>query len=204
MPPKVATVMKAVKAFSDFIIYSMIVIDTGVDVLNTLDLYASLDAGLIQYVELDEYLQSIILYSNNDELVAAAEDVRYALSDDFCRTVSEIGMVAGNISEGAFTAAYTAILAKSGPLGWSIYLGWSLGNLISNIGKIDEELLKVIAYGENSASYTKYIKNNLTYDTSSYYERNDEVVYGLQILGQLRIVSEDKYAEIANQRSVWT
>lgn len=202
MPPKVATAMKAVKALSDFITYSMIVIDTGVDVLNTLDLYASLDAGLIQYVELDEYLESIILYSDEDELVAAAEDVRYALSDDFCRTVSEIGMVAGNISEGAFTAAYTAILAKSGPLGWAIYLGWSLGNLISNTGKIDEELLKVIAYGESSVSYTKYIKNNLTYDTSSYYERNDDVVYGLQILGQLRIVGEDKYAEIANQRSV--
>lgn len=202
MPPKVATAMKAVKAFSDFITYSMIAIDTGVDVLNTLDLYASLDAGLIQYVELDEYLESIILYSDNDELVTAAEDVRYALSDDFCRTVSEIGMVAGNISEGAFTAAYTAILAKSGPLGWAIYLGWSLGNLISNTGKIDEELLKVIAYGESSVSYTKYIKNRLTYDTSSYYERNDDVVYGLQILGQLRIIGEDKYAEIANQRSV--
>lgn len=201
MPSKVITAMKVVKAFSDVVTYGTIIIDTGIDVSDTLDLYASLNVGLIQYVELDEFLESIILYSENSDLKLAAKDVRLALSNDFARSVSEGLMITQNIGEGVATTVYTYALTHTGPLGWAIYLGWGLGNLISNTNTIDEELLKVIAYGDSAVSYGKYLKWRLNYDTPYYYECDESLLNEFQILGQLRIVGEDKYAEVANERS---
>ncbi|MBQ2744087.1 MAG: VWA domain-containing protein [Lachnospiraceae bacterium] len=200
MPSKVTTAMKAINAFNNVISYGTIVIGTGADVLETLDLYGALDIGMIQYVELDEFLESIILYSDNSELVLAATDVRYALSEDFARSISEIGMVVGDLGEGAYTAALTFALSKCGPIGWAIGLGWSLGDLMSNTSTVNEELLKVIAYGDAGVSYRKKLENRLPYETPLYYQCNVSLLTELQLLGQLRVVGEDKYAYAQNER----
>lgn len=200
MSPKVTTAIKAVKAFNDAITYGIIIADNGVSVYETLEMYASLDIGFTQYVELDEFLESIITHSDNYELILAATDVRYALSNDFLKAISEVGMLTENAYDAVYTAALTYVLTHSGPIGWSIYLSWNLSQLITNAGVVNEELLKVIAYGDGSVSYAKHLENRLAYETPLYYQCNESLLVELQLLGQLRVVGEDKYANTQNER----
>ncbi len=200
LPSKVKTGIKGIKYFNNFITYGIIAVDTGMDILETLDIYASIDVGLTQYFELDELLEAIILYSENEELVLAALDARFALSDDLLEFSSAISDAMNEFYYGTYKAAVTYLLVEGGPIGWAIYIGGSLGDLISGTSIVNEELLKVIAYGDASVSYTKYLDNRLTYQTDYYYLCNDSILLELQILGQLRIVGEDKYASTQNER----
>ncbi len=64
-------------------------------------------------------------------------------------------------------------------------------------------MLKVIAYGDAAAAYSKSLEDAVRYDCSPYYYICDEsMLIELQILAQLRVVGEDKYAETSNERSL--
>ena len=191
----------AINKYGNAISYGLIILDTGMNIANTLDLYASMNTGLIQYTEIYNYLDEIVCNSNISELVNAANDVKYALSDDFSKCISEIGMVSGNIGEGATSLAYYMALAEAGPLGWAISIGGCLGNLIFKTGSVDKELLKVIAYGDSASSYSKRCSYKLKKDTDIYYYVDDIYDLGtIQLLGQLRVVGEDQYAYSASKR----
>lgn len=91
-------------------------------------------------------------------------------------------------------------LCKLGPIGWAAYLGWGLGNLASGTGKIDEKALGIIACGNGAKCYTERIREHLSSDTGGFYMCPEELKGQLQLLGQLRIVGEDKFCETAKSR----
>lgn len=197
--PKVKEKLKkAGKCFT----YGIFAIDVGTNTLETLELYAALDVGYTQYVELEELFSAISIYSDNEELKSAAIDVKYAISDDFSKCISEMGTIMGDIGESGLELAYLLTISKVGTVGLALSAGWSIGDMIFNTGTINEELLKVIAYGDVAVAYSESLEDAIRYDCSPYYYICDEsMLTELQILGQLRVVGEDKYAETSNERS---
>lgn len=201
LPSKAVTAIKTLKAFNDFLTYGMIVLDTSCNIADTLEIYSSINAGVLQYTELKSFLEAITANSNIEEMREAAKDVKYALEDDMDKILVELSDILYDVESGLLTTEATLILTHTGPLGWAIYLGWTLGNLISNTGEIDEKLLGVIALGDSAKCYAENIKKELSKDTMQYYMITENTNKELQLLAQLRIVGEDKYAEVSNCRS---
>ncbi len=186
--------------------YGTIAVETYEDINEAINLFASLDTGLIQAAQLDEFLVAV-MQSENEWLGLAAIDVSKALEDDSLQMVSQLGMIAEDFGSGASNVAVTMILSKCSFFGWSIGLGWSIGDMISNVSSINQELLVVIAYGDGAVCMARNIDNYFSVigtseNNSSYYECDSMIQPELQVLGQLRIVGEDKYAEVAGDRGI--
>lgn len=186
---------------NSFLTYGLIALDTGVSVLDTVSIYGGLDAGFMQCAEIDEFLESIIENSDVKEMREAASDVKEMLEDDSKKMINGALSVAEDIfTHGIVNAGVTYTLIHHGPIGWATYLGWGLGNLASGTGKIDEKALSIIAYGNGAKCYSESIKEHLSSDTDSFYMCPEELKGQLQLLGQLKIVGEDKFCETAKSR----
>lgn len=185
---------------NSFLTYGLIALDTGVSVLDTVSIYGGLDAGFMQCAEIDEFLESIIENSDIKEMREAAADVKEMLEDDSKKMINGAWSVLNDVKKGVVTAGVTAVLTHLGPIGWAAYLGWGLGNLASGTGKIDEKALSIIAYGNGAKCYSESIKEHLSSDTDSFYMCPEELKGQLQLLGQLKIVGEDKFCETAKSR----
>lgn len=185
---------------STFLTYGVIVLDTGVSVLDTVSIYGGLDAGFMQCAEVDEFLESIIENSDIEEMREAATDVKEMLEDDSEKMLNEAISIAIDLKKGAINAGVTYALTHLGPIGWAVYLGWGLGNLAFGTGQIDEKALGVIAYGNGAKCYSESIKEQLSNDTDEFYMCPEELKGQLQLLGQLKIVGEDKFCETTNSR----
>ena len=105
-----------------------------------------------------------------------------------------------DVGKGISNTVVIWTLTNLGPIGWATYLGWGLGNLASGTGKIDEKALSIIAYGNGAKCYSESIKEQLSSDTDSFYMCPEELKGQLQLLGQLKIVGEDKFCETAKSR----
>ena len=188
---------------NSFLTYGLIALDTGVSVLDTVSIYGGLDAGFVQCAELDEFLESIIQNSDIKEMREAASDVKKMLEDDSKIMINETESIVADIAKGGATALVTYVLTNIGPIGWAAYLGWGLGNLAFGTGKIDEKALGIIAYGNGAKCYSKSIKEHLSSDTDRFYMCPEELKGQLQLLGQLKIVGEDKFCETAKSRGTF-
>ena len=185
---------------NSFLTYGLIALDTGVSVLDSVSIYGGLDAGFMQCAELDEFLESIIENSDIKEMREADSDVKKMLEDDSEKMYYGALSVVQDVIKGVGTTGVTWTLTHLGPIGWAAYLGWGLGNLASGTGKIDEKALSIIAYGNGAKCYSENIKEHLSSDTSSFYMCPEELKGQLQLLGQLKIVGEDKFCETAKSR----
>ena len=180
--------------------YGLIALDTGVNVLDSVSIYGGFDAGLMQCAEVDGFLDSIIENSDLPELREAAADVKDMLEDDYEVIYNEVWAIGQDIGEGIVNALVNVALTSTGPFGWATSLGWGLGNLLSGTGSIDEKALSVIVYGNGAKCYSESIQEHLSSDTSDFYMCTEELKGQLQLLGQLKIVGEDKFCETANCR----
>ena len=185
---------------STFLTYGVIALDTGVSVLDTVSIYGGLDAGFMQCAEVDEFLESIIENSDIKEMREAATDVKEMLEDDSEKMYYGALSVVQDVIKGAGTTGVTWTLTHLGPIGWAVYLGWGLGNLAFGTGQIDEKALGIIACGNGAKCYSESIKEHLSSDTDRFYKCPEELKGQLQLLGQLKIVGEDKFCETAKSR----
>lgn len=201
LPSKVVKGIKVYKAFNDFLTYGMIAVNTGCSIWETVSIYGGIDAGIIQCEELDEFLELIVENSDISELRDAATHVKYVLESDTDRILVQTSAILKDLEKGLIATDVTLILTNTGPLGWAIYIGLGLGNLISNTGEIDEKMLGVIACGNSADCYSDYVKKQLSIDTGTYYRFPKDVAGEIQLIAQLRIVGEDRYAEAADDRS---
>lgn len=181
--------------------YGIIALDTGISVLDTVSIYGGLDAGFMQCAEIDEFLESIIENSDIKEMREAASDVKKMLEDD-SKTMyyGAMSVVADIFTHGFINVGVTYTLTHIGPMGWAAYLGWGLGNLASGTGRVDEKALGIIAYGNGAKCYSESIKEHLSSDTDKFYMCPEELKGQLQLLGQLKVVGEDKFCETAKNR----
>lgn len=185
---------------NSFLTYGLIVLDTGVSVLDTVSIYGGLDAGFMQCAEIDEFLESIIENSDIKEMREVASDVKEMLEDDSKIMYNGALSVLIDVKKGVDTALVTYTLIHSGPMGWAAYVGWGLGNLAFGTVKVDEKALGIIAYGNGAKCYSESIKKHLSSDTDGFYMCPEELKGQLQLLGQLKIVGEDKFCETAKSR----
>ena len=169
LSPKVKNTMKIFSGINTALGYGTLIVDFSKDVSETLALYAALDVGFMEYIELDEFLGTIVKYSENSELIIAASDLREALLDDYGKCLSQTGMILNDIGESGLELAYLITMMDAGPLGWAMEAGWSIGDMMFNTGKINEELLSVIAYGDAAVSYSEALNYIIRYDNSPYY-----------------------------------
>lgn len=185
---------------NSFLTYGLIAIDTGASVLDSVSVYGGLDTAFVQCAELDDFLASIIENSDIKEMREAASNVKKMLKDDSEKMIYGSLSVLQDLKKGGITTIVTMTLCKLGPIGWAAYLGWGLGNLASGTGKIDEKALCIIACGNGAKCYTERIREHLSSDTGGFYMCPEELKGQLQLLGQLRIVGEDKFCETAKSR----
>lgn len=185
----------------EWLSYAEICVGNIEEVTDTKLLYATFDAEIEQYAEIEHLLSSIILHSDNAELGVAASDIKIALSSDIGMCVSEMITITSDIQEGACELTFAVLANKTNAYVWAAYFGWSLGELISHTGEVNENLLYVIAYGDAATSYVTGGKYLFTKETEGFYLIDEEDLNYIQVLGQLRIVGEDKYAYTADSRS---
>lgn len=185
---------------SEFLSYGLIALDTGANVLDTVSIYGGFGAGFTQLAEVDEFLDSIIENSELSEVRDAAVDVKKMLESDSTKIEKEAESVCSDIKKGVSTVFFVKALTTAGPIGWAACLGWGLGDLAFGTGAIDEEVLSVIVYGNSAKCYSESIQEHLSSDTSCFYMCPEGLKGQLQLLGQLKIVGEDKFCETANCR----
>lgn len=181
--------------------------EATIDTNKMVDLYSKADAGIQQYEELSYFLDVIKNESLDSNLKSAVNDLRMLLTSDMESSISEIDVFFENVNEGIIDTGFSIILTKCGPIGWSMDLGLSIGDFISNTGELNEKLLYVLAIGEATLAY-EYFKYDMTRSIISleeiYYELDDSSAPMLAMYAQLRIVGEDYYAQASDSRGFIT
>lgn len=185
----------------EWLSYVEICVENVEEITDTKLLYATFDAEIEQYAEIEHLLSSIILHSDNAEMGTAASDIKIALSSDIGMCVSEMMTITSDIQERVCELTFAVLANKTNAYVWAAYFGWSLGEVISHTGEVNENLLYVIAYGDAATSYVTGGKYLFTKETEGFCLIDEEDLNYIQVLGQLRIVGEDKYAYTADSRS---
>lgn len=170
-------------------------------------LYASADVGISKYSALYHFLDTVEDTTLNNSMEDAVGNIKYALSKDVSSMSSILDYFFKNADSAVLESATAAALAKCGPIGWSVELGLSVGDLIFNTGNLNENLIYVLAYGEAVIAY-KYFTGDTdsvieSFDTT-YYEMTSWTSNLFSIYAQLRIVGEDYYAKASNSRNILT
>ena len=191
---------KVVKGINKIFSGLSIALDVGKIVLNTseiIELYSSVEIGLQQ----QEELQTLLFYVasaeyNNDFMHMAALDLYSAMEDANQLYISETAAIFDEVNNGAGYMVATQFLSKT-PIGRVIDIVWSASQLISHTGTVNEESIYLVAYGSSAMKYAQVIEKALIYNkvSDNFYMTSDLVNVWIQILGQLRIVAEDKFAE---------
>lgn len=202
VPSRFNNAMKLVGKGGDVLGYAGIVIETGGDVYDTLQLYSSLSVEASQYAYILEMLDAIVENSDNRDMRMAAQEVKLILENDIVAFLNEVDDIVTELHQGASKAALTVALAKMGPWGFAIDLGLAVGGFIANTGEITEKSLNTVALGDAASAYAKHVKSILVKDTEDYYFINDVNYNQIQLLGQLRIKGEDSFCETADSRGL--
>lgn len=177
-----------------------VVADTSIDILNCVQSLVVLEKQDCQYEIVNEMLDCVISESENIDLKTAAKDVKSAINDDYEMFLSNAEIICEDVLEGGVELGKIALLSKLGPKAWLIDLCLTFGDLTLNIGSVDEMCLKVIAEGETASNISKVVIDSIISDTVSYYKMDDRNIERLKVLCQLRIVAENSYAEVSNNR----
>lgn len=201
LPTKLQNTISTFGKISTYGGYVFIGIDTTIDVVNTVQAFSVINAENMNYEKAFIMLNAIIENSENEELVAAATDIKYSMINQYTAFISNAEMIYEDVAIGVTQGGKIAIVAELGPLAWAVDLGLSLGDLMFNTGEVDELSLCTIALGDSSVCVSKEVENALITDTQLFYILTDDIRENLEILCQLRIVGENAFCEAADTRS---
>lgn len=202
VPSRFNKAMELLGKGGDILGYAGIVIETGGEVYDTVQLYSSLSVEAAQYAHIIEMLDAIVMNSENTEMRLAAMEVRMILESDVVNFLAATGDIMDEIKVGASQATLTAALASMGPMGFAIDLGLAFGTFIANTGELAEKSLATIAMGDAASAYAEYVKSQMVYNTEDFYYMNDANYSQFQLLGQLRINGENSFCETLDSRGV--
>lgn len=163
------------------------------DVCNTALAFGSLSAEIEQYDKVIEFLTSIVDNSDISELKEAASQLRVAIQtsyEPYLRDAVILDLVENSIQTGEIV-----LLSKfGGPYSWVVVLGFGIADLLTGLGAVAEESVRLIGLGHSADVYAYYIRWKFQSDnfTSYHLIKDDDQMQLLQLLSQLRIVGEDK------------
>lgn len=201
MPAKAKKFIKNINKYSDCIDIAAVALEVGLENYEMIQMWSSLCVGITDIAEMKEFIGWMWYRGDTNELSTAAADVRYYLEQEFNNVEELIEMIAMDAAEGASTLIVDMLLSGSGPLGWAISLGTSLGDMMFGTGDMNEKLLAVIAYGDLASKNADFLRMSLAVDSVEYYVvQSGSSITQFQMLAQARIVGEDKYIEAGDER----
>jgi uncharacterized protein YegL len=186
--PKTQSILKRVGTIVTGLSITLGIFD---DLCNSSNAFAALNAEIEQSDYIIEYLTCIVDNSEIDELREAASRILDAIQINMNEAYDYV--VIQDFLDNAIQTGEIIAFSKMGPYAWAASLGLAVGDFLGGTGAVDEESIKIIAFGHSADTYANYIRWKFENDnfTSYHLVKNDEQLQLLQLLSQLRIVGED-------------
>lgn len=202
LPDGVKKTLQGIQDATDGLDYVFVGLGTFIDVVNSLQAFSVINALNANYDKAATFLDAIIIYTENDDMLRAALDIKAALSDQFAAFLSGAAMICENVLEGATEAGKIALVSSLGPVAWAIDLGISLGDMVFNTGEVDTLSLYTIALGDAAVCVSKSAANIVEKDTDLFYIIKEYYMTKIEILCSLRIVGENNFYAASNARGL--